>query len=116
MPIAIAFIQGLFKLVGLGGFLVGYFADIWWLMMLGGCLVVLDDVIEMGMGILNPFFPILFAIVLANLLTPWYVGVFWASAAFKVLGIPISLIKVFAPRRFAMQALQRAEITRTYRS
>jgi hypothetical protein len=38
MPIAIAFIQGLFELVGLGGFLVGYFADIWWLMMLGGCL------------------------------------------------------------------------------
>jgi hypothetical protein len=52
MPIAIAFIQGLFELVGLGGFLVGYFADIWWLMMLGGCLVVLDDVIEIGMGIL----------------------------------------------------------------
>lgn len=105
MPIAIAFIQGLFELVGLGGFLVGYFAHIWWLMMLGGCLVVLDDIIEIGMGILNPLFPVLLAIVLANLLIPWYVGVFWASAAFKGLDIPISLRKVFTPRRFAMQAL-----------
>jgi len=108
MPIAIVFIQGLFELVGLGGFLVGYFSDIWWLMMVGGCLVVLDDVIEIGMGILNPLFPVLLAIVLAFFLTPWYVGVFWASAAFKVLGTPISLRKVFTPRRFAMQALQRA--------
>ena len=108
MPIAIVFVQGLFELVGIGGFLIGYFTEIWWLMMVGGCLVVLDDVIEIGMGILNPLFPVILAIALAELLTPWYVGVFWASAAFKVLGIPTSLKKVFMPRRFAMQALQRA--------
>lgn len=29
-----------------------------------------------------------------------YVGVFWASAAFKVVGIPVSFTKVFTPRRF----------------
>lgn len=61
MPIAIVFIQGLFELVGLCSFFVGYFADIWWLMIVGGCLVILDDVIEISMGILNPLFPVIFA-------------------------------------------------------
>ena len=107
MLIAIVIIQGLFELIGLGGFLAGYFAEIWWLMMVGGCLVVLDDVIEINMGVLNPLFPVILAIVLAVLLTPWYVGVFWASAAFKVLGIPTSLRKVFTPRGFAAQARKR---------
>lgn len=109
MAAAVAFVQGLFELFGLGSFLVGYFADIRWLMTLGGCLVVLDDVVEILLGVLNPLFPIGFAIFMAILLTPWYVGVFWASAAFKVLGIPQSLRKVFAPQRFATQLLQRLE-------
>ena len=99
MPIAIIIIQGLFELLGLGGFLSGYFADIWWLMVLGGCLVVIDDVIEIAMGVLNPIFPILLAIALAIFISPWYVGIFWASAAFKVLGIPTSIKKVFTPQR-----------------
>ena len=107
MPVAIVFIQGLFELVGLVGFLFGYFAEVWWLMVVGGCLIVLDDVIEIGMGILNPLFPVVFAVVLAVFMTPWYVGMFWASAAFKVLGIPTSLKKLFTPRRFVMEVLQR---------
>ena len=107
MPVVIIFIQGLFELVGLGGFLFGYFADIWWLLLLGGCLIVLDDIIEIGLDILNPLFPLLLAIILAFIFTPWYVGVFWASAGFKVLGIPTSLRKVIAPRRFAIRVLHR---------
>lgn len=108
MQLAVIFLQGLFDLVGLGGFLGGYFAKIWWLMVLGGCLVVLDDIIEMGLGILNPLFPIVLAVFLASLLSPWYVGVFWASAAFKVLGIPTSLRKVFTPRRMLEKVLFRS--------
>jgi hypothetical protein len=108
MPIAIVFVQGLFELLGLSAFFIGYFTNIWWLMMLGGCLVVLDDVIEIAMGILNPLFPVILAIILAIILTPWYVGIFWASAAFKVLGIPTSLRKIFTPRLFVEQAMARS--------
>lgn len=107
MPIAVIFIQGLFELVGLGSFLAGYFTGIWWLMILGGCLVVLDDIIEIGMGILSPFFPVFLTAILAIVFTPWYVGVFWASASFKALNIPTSLRKIFTPQRFAAQALER---------
>ncbi len=107
MPIAIIFIQGLFELLGLGGFIAGYFADIWWLMILGGSLVILDDVIEIAMGILNPIFPVLLAIALAIVISPWYVGIFLASAAFKVLGIPTSVRKVFMPSRVISQILER---------
>jgi hypothetical protein len=66
------------------------------------------DIIEIRMGILNPLFPLLLAIGLAIVFAPWYVGVFWASAAFKVLGIPVSLKKVLTPRRFLAKAMERA--------
>jgi len=107
MAAAVAFLQGLVELVGLGSFLIGYFGGIWWLRVLGGCLVVLDDIMEISMGVLNPLFPIALAILLAIVLSPWYVGVF--SAAFKVLGIPTSLKKVFTPKQFAARALQRTQ-------
>ena len=107
MPIFVGIVQGLFELLGLIAFLAGYFSDIKWLMVTGGVLVVLDDIIELGMGILNPTFPILLAVVLALIFTPWYVGVFWSSAGFKVLNIPTSLMKVFAPRRLLSEAERR---------
>lgn len=107
MAAVVVFMQGIFELVGLGSFLIGYFGDIWWLMMLGGCLVMLDDTIDMATGVLKPLFPVALAILLAIVLTPWYVGVFWASAAFKVLGIPASLKMVFAPKQSAVRALRR---------
>lgn len=107
MSTTIVFCQGIFEIVGLGGFIIGYFMPVPWLMVVAGCMVVLDDIIEITMRILNPLFPALLAIGLAIVLTPWYVGVFWASAAFKVLGIPTSLMKVFAPRRFLEKALER---------
>lgn len=96
----IAVLQGLYELVGLGAFLGGYFFDIRWLLIVGGCLIVLDDVIEIGMGILHPLVPVILSAVLAVVMSPWYVGIFWASAAFKVLGVPASLRKIFFPRRF----------------
>lgn len=101
-------VQGLFELLGLGGFLAGFFLDIAWLMVTGGILVVLDDVIEIAMGILNPLLPILLAVVLAVILTPWYVGIFWASSAFKVLNIPTSFRKVFTPGMVVASSISRS--------
>lgn len=99
MPFAVARFQGVFELVGLGCFLYGYFADVASVMFVGGVLVVLDDVIQILTGVLNPIVPLMLTIVLGIAFTPWYVGVFWASAAFKVLGIPGSFLKIFAPRQ-----------------
>lgn len=92
--------------MALGGFLFGYFADLMWLMVLGGILVVLDDIVEMAMGILKPLFPVILAIVLAIIITPWYVGIFWASAIFKTFGIYTSLIKVINP----IKVIEKAEL------
>ena len=89
--------QGAFELAGLGAFLAGFFFDLGWVMVLGGVAIIVDDLVEMAMGVLNPLFPVILAVVLAVLVTPWYVGVFWSSAAFKVFGIPGSLTKVFSP-------------------
>lgn len=98
-PAFVLVLQGAFELVGLLSFLIGYFAQTTPLLLFGGILVLLDDVIEIFMGILNPLFPVLLAIVLAIIFAPWYVGVFWASAALKVLGIPGSFRKIFAPHK-----------------
>lgn len=91
--------QGVFELFGISAFLGGYFGGVWWLMLAGGAALVLDDVVEIAMGILNPLFPILLALVLVVVLDPWYVGIFWASAVFKIFNIPTALLKVFAPER-----------------
>ena len=107
MAIFVCFLQGAFELLGLSGFLVGYFTDIGWLMVLGGLFIVADDVVEVFQGILNPLFPVLLAVALAFLIVPWYVGVFWASAGFKVLGLPNALQKTFTPRRFITRSVER---------
>jgi hypothetical protein len=98
MNMAIIIFQGLFELFGALGFIYGYFFNVQWLMVIGGIAVVVDDIIEMILGILNPLFPAILAVILAIVFSPWYVGVFWSSTAFKILGIPSSLLKVFKPK------------------
>jgi hypothetical protein len=56
--VAVLVFQGLFEVIGLASFLSGYFLGIGWLMIAGGILVILDDVIEIEMGMLKPLFPI----------------------------------------------------------
>lgn len=99
MATIIIIFQGLFEILGLGSFLTGYFVNLNSLMIIGGLLVVLDDVIEIYLGSLNPLFPVILAIFLAIFFRPWYIGVFWGSAAFKILGIPTSIMKIFAPKK-----------------
>ena len=103
MPKFVLVLQGLIELVSVVGFLSGFFLDIFWLIIAGGILMVIDDVIEIAMGVLNPIFPVILAIVLALIITPWYVGVFWASAAFKVLGVPRAFKKIFVPDEMLAQ-------------
>lgn len=100
LAVAVVVAMGLFELAGLGCFLVGYFGGVTWLMIVGGLMVVLDDAVQIMWGILKPQFPVVLAVALAILVRPWYVGVFWASAAFKILGIPRNLVMIFAPHRF----------------
>ena len=94
---SILFVQGFFELIGLGFFLSGYFMGISWLLLIGGCLIVLDDIVEIKIGVLSPVFPAILAAILAFVFTPWYVGVFWASGVFKVFNIPSSIRKMFYP-------------------
>ena len=81
--------------------------DIGWLMVLSGIFIVVDDVVEIFQSILNPLFHVLLSVALAFVFTPWYVGVFCASAAFKVLGLPNALRKTFTPQRFINKHFKR---------
>lgn len=69
-------------------FLIGFFKNIVWLSILGGFLIVVYDILDMSAGFLKPLFPIVFAIMLASVVKPWYMGVFWASAVWHIIGFP----------------------------
>jgi hypothetical protein len=97
---AIILIQGLFEIIGIGFFLFGFFGDILWLIIVGGIAIVLEDIIEISTGILNPLIPIILSVILAIILKPWYIGIFWASAVFKILNIPTATMKIFMPNKF----------------
>lgn len=86
-------IQGLLELSVII-FLIGVLLGIPFLVILGGILMVIDDLLGMFTGALNPVFPILLAVILAFTIKPWYVGVFWSLAAFGILDIPTALKKI----------------------
>lgn len=86
----VRFFAGL-EIFSLLAFLVGYFAEIQWLAILGGSLQVVQDIDSMRRGILKPHFPIFFGILLALLFDPWYMGVFWSTALFTFLNIPLDI-------------------------
>lgn len=89
--------QGLFELSALSIFVLGYFNQVTALIIVGGILLILNDLVDILTGVLKPHFPVIFAIVLALIIRPWYVGIFWASALFVVLNIPKDLRKIFTP-------------------
>jgi hypothetical protein len=106
MAIYIMIVQGLVELLGVGGFVVWYLTDMWWVMVVGGLVMVLDDICDVSLGTLNPLFPVVFAIVLAMIIDPWYVGVFWSLACFKFLDMPGALAKIFVPHRARERVLK----------
>lgn len=86
-------IQGLLELSVIL-FLMGIFTGTGSLVVAGGIIMLINDVIAMGLGALNPLFPIILAIALGVIIQPWYVGVFWSLAVFHVLDLPNAFKKV----------------------
>jgi len=87
-------------------FLIGVLASMPWLMMIGGIVLVVRDVVGVLLGVLSPGFPIILAIILAIFVNPWFVGVFWASAVFALLGLPFHLRQALFPRATTIDAIQ----------
>ena len=104
---AICVFQGLCELSGVSLFLTGIFfyspypPDYHWAVILGGIIMLIDDFIEMNIGVLNPLAPIMLAMlgvfIAVYIDMQWYIGLFWSTAVFKILGIPTSFIKIFTP-------------------
>jgi len=91
-------IKGFVELGGIILFIFGHIQGIVWAAMVGGVLLVITDILDIMMGILNPIFPIILAIILGSCLHPWYIGVFWASAAINMFNIPTNFIRIFNPK------------------
>jgi len=93
-------LYALLELLSLTAFLVGFFGNISWLSILGGTFLLFDDVMSMLSGVLNPLFPFVLSVLLAISIDPWYMGVFWSAAAFKILNIPTNISVILRPERY----------------
>ncbi len=90
-------------------FFGGFFLDVSWLAVVGGIVMTVEDLCEIWKGELKPCFPVALAFLLAWLIEPWYMGVFWASAVFHVWNIPGDLLVLFASRKSMYRAIQARE-------
>src|SRR3989344_5619831 len=73
-------------------FLVGIFLNLQVLWIIPGIFMLLEDIMSMLTGELNPTFPIIAAIIAVFLIKPWFLGVFWSIEVFAILNVPTSFI------------------------
>lgn len=79
-------------------FLVGIFLRIEPIWFFSGIVLIINDLLAILVGELNPIFPIFSAIIAAIFINPWYLGVFWASEIFSVLSVPTSFLLIFSKK------------------
>lgn len=88
------------EILAIAGFIFGFFYDIFILTVIAGILLIIDDILEVLSGRLNPLFPIIFAVILGYFIKPWYFGVIWSVVAFKVLNIPKDIQVILNPEKY----------------
>lgn len=83
-------ISGLTQLMGPSLFIIGILAHNWPLMLVGGLIMVVCDlsVVTSGTEPSVLLCIMVFAIIFALIIHPWYYGVFWSLFVFQVLNIP----------------------------
>ncbi|HDQ41588.1 MAG TPA: hypothetical protein ENN39_11245 [Desulfonatronum sp.] len=104
-------IQGAFELTALIFFFSGYFGGSSWLMILGGIMLVADNLMTILLGLATPLLPLGVSALLALVIVPWYAGVFLGCSIFTLLGVPNSARKLWNPERVLADA-QRVDAER----
>lgn len=88
-------LQSIIGLLSLASFIYGFFAGQTVVAIVGGIILILQDLIAIWLGILKPAVPIILAVILALLIRPWYFGVFWSSTVFQIFNVPLYLKILF---------------------
>jgi hypothetical protein len=97
---AIIFFQGFIQLAGVISFFIGVFFDNSTLTLIGGLVVTVVYLLEMAYAPSNPILPIFLSIILAGVLDPWYLGVFWALALLSSINTFHNVRKMLNPSFF----------------
>lgn len=87
--------QILLNLSGVGLFLYGWYFGNFSVMVIGGIILVADDVMTVYSGAMNILGPLIAWGVTSFFLSPWWYSLFWSSLVFNILGVPGSIKKIF---------------------
>ncbi len=97
-------VWGFFQILGMFLFIYGFFSKNDILIKLGGGLMVFEDIvsiIEIPSRIVFYSIIYLLAAVTATLFSaPWYIGIFWLIATFRVIDLPNNFLKIINPHSF----------------
>lgn len=87
-------IQGVLELSGPILFFAGILAEETSLIIAGGILMFILDILTTFLGVLNPFVIIIFGVFLGFIIDPWWYGVFWVFCIFFIINIPNAIRKI----------------------
>lgn len=97
-------LQGAFELTAVILFFVGYLGGPDWLLILGGVMLIVDNLTTIALGLTTPLLPVGLAALLALIVQPWYAGIFLGCAVFTLLGLPNSIRKLWDPEQVLVAA------------
>ena len=102
--------QIILNLSGVGFFMYGWYFNNLVILIIGGTILILDDVLTVYSGAMNIIGPTIAWIIVAIFISPWWYSLFWSSLIFNILGVPGSIIKIFTFK----QRVQRLEEAQKY--
>ena len=96
--------QIILNISGVGLFLSGWYFGNPTIMIAGGVIMVVDDIMTVFSGAMNIMGPAIAWAVAAFFLSPWWYSLFWSALVFNVMNVPGSIIKIFTFKRVVQQA------------
>lgn len=95
--------QILLNLSGVGLFLYGWYFGDFTVMVVGGIILVADDIMTVYSGAMNILGPLIAWGVASFFISPWWYSLFWSSLVFNIFGVPGSIKKIITFKKRVQQ-------------
>ena len=95
--------QILMNLSGVGLFLYGWFFGNFTVMVVGGVIMIVDDIMTVFSGAMNIVGPAIAWAVASFFISPLWYSLFWATLVFNIMNVPGSIKKIFTFKQYIQQ-------------